>query len=491
MATTSDVVMPGGPERPAGLPDRYRLDARLGSAAGRRVYRAWDDVLCRPVVVELLEPECAEAGPPVAGLHHPGLAALYDVGPCAGGHFLVTQFVDGPSLADRSVRRDLTVPEVLAAGARLADALAYLHAHGVAHGAVTPSAVRFDRAGEVHLLGRVHRPPEEAHGTPAFDGRAAGDVAQLGRLLRRCLPRRGAPWRGRPAPVPALPDGAAALLAGAAADDPADRPTAGDLAAGLARECDRVEPPEPAAPGRRPVAHRRVAVVTVLGVAVAVLVGRPAIGPEAPLAEEPAAPAAARAQPAPGSPSAAVRDVTVSPAPPVVLPVLADAVAGAQAQATRVVRATAAGPARPPAKPAPAPPPAAPAPAAPPPVAPPPAAPPPVEQDHEDQGWEDQGQDDRGSRAGDSWDHDSRANASWEDDSWDGSREEDSWADDSWNHDSWNHDSWNHDPWDDDSGEHDSWDEARGGFRQEFRAEVRDEVRHADPDGRYGADRRS
>ncbi|WP_345378960.1 hypothetical protein [Pseudonocardia yuanmonensis] len=343
MATSGDVVTPAeGPERPAGLPDRYRLDARLGSGEGRRLYRGWDEILCRPVVVELLEPEGPAAGPAVAGLHHPGLAALYDMGPCGDLHYLVTQFVDGPSLADRAARRALSVPAVLAAGTRLAETLAYLHAHGVAHGAVGPSAVRFDRAGEVHLLGRVHRPPEADHGTPAFDGRAAGDVAQLGRLLRGCLPGRGAAWWGRTPPGPALPAGAAALVARATAGDPADRPSAGDLAAGLAREFGTVEGPgaaEQAGPPRaaRPTARRRVALVAALGAAVAVLVGRPAIE-AAVVAETPASPAAATADP--GS-SGVIRDVTVLPAPPVMLPVLAEAAAGAQAQATRVVRAAA------------------------------------------------------------------------------------------------------------------------------------------------------
>ncbi|MEU7819092.1 hypothetical protein AB0B41_42820, partial [Pseudonocardia sp. NPDC049154] len=123
MATTSDVVLPaGGPERPAGLPERYRLDARLGSGRARRLYRAWDDVLCRPVVVELLGP-ATTGGAAVAGLHHPNLAALYDVGTCGDGPFLVTQLVDGPSLADRATRRALSVPALLAAGTRVAEQL--------------------------------------------------------------------------------------------------------------------------------------------------------------------------------------------------------------------------------------------------------------------------------------------------------------------------------------------------------------------------------
>lgn len=333
MATTSDVVLPaGGPERPAGLPERYRLDARLGSGRARRLYRAWDDVLCRPVVVELLGP--ATTGAAVAGLHHPNLAALYDVGTCGDGPFLVTQLVDGPSLADRATRRALSVPALLAAGTRVAEALAYLHAHGVAHGAVEPDAVRFDRGGEAHLLGRVHRPPEAAYGTAAFDARAARDVAQLGRLLHRCLPRRS--W-GRPAP--GLPAGVAALLAATAAADPAARPTAAGLATGLVRECGRVDDPGPARPAR-PAAHRRVAAVAVLGAAVAVVVGRPALGPGGPVAPAPATPAAAAAGAAEPA-SAGIRDATVLPAPPVTVPVLAEAAAGAQAQATRVLRASA------------------------------------------------------------------------------------------------------------------------------------------------------
>ncbi|MCE0762881.1 hypothetical protein LWC35_08135 [Pseudonocardia kujensis] len=350
MATTDDVVRPPRrPERPAGLPDRYRLEARLGHGRGHRRYRGWDDVLCRPVVVEILEP--APAGPAVAGLHHAGLAALYDVGTCVDGPFLVLQFVDGPSLADRATRRTLSVPAVLAAGARLADALAYLHAHGVVHGAVRAGAVRFDRTGDAHLLGRVHRPPEAAFGTPAFAARAAGDVAQLGRLLGHCLARPGAGPRRRTAP--GVPAGVAALLARASAADAVVRPSARELAAGLARESRRIdelrrgdgfgrggEPGrvEEAGPARpRPTAHRRIAVVALLGAAVAVLVGKPTLGPGG-VAEAPAAPAAAAGQ-TPGS-SGGLRNATVLPAPAVMVPVPSAAAAGAQAQAGRVVRAS-------------------------------------------------------------------------------------------------------------------------------------------------------
>lgn len=161
-----------------GVPARYRPLCRLGDCRSR-TFRAYDDVLRRPVAVVLGE------APLPRGLlpYHPNLVTIYDAGPTRSGHFLVSQFVDGPLLSDRGVGSALHVRSVLEVGVQIGEALAHLHGLGLAHGRVRGSAVRFGGAGVPHLLGVRFRSADDGdHGSVAET-----DVASLLRMLRSCV----------------------------------------------------------------------------------------------------------------------------------------------------------------------------------------------------------------------------------------------------------------------------------------------------------------
>jgi len=91
----------------------------------------------------------------LARLDHPGLLAVYDAGDDAGDDadrgFVVTPPVEGPTLAERLEAGALTVAETVDVGVALAGALGCVHRVGLAHRAISPSAVLLDAAGRCYL----------------------------------------------------------------------------------------------------------------------------------------------------------------------------------------------------------------------------------------------------------------------------------------------------------------------------------------------------
>lgn len=248
--------------------ERYRLIEQLGVGGMSVVWRAYDEVLGRPVAVKQL---VAAADPAshrriqaearsAALLSHPHIAAVYDFGHTGGGNpFVVMELVEGESLEDRLVRGGpLPVTEALRIAAQLASALAAVHARGLVHHDVKPANVMLTADGAKlvdfgisavagddtdQLLGTpAYVAPERLRGVPPSP---ATDVYALGVVLHRML--TGAlPWPVTtteemlhahctlpPAPLPAslrLPAGVAAAARRCLAKAPANRPGAADLA---------------------------------------------------------------------------------------------------------------------------------------------------------------------------------------------------------------------------------------------------------------------
>ena len=125
------------------------------------VYRARDTRLDRTVAIKVLPATFAEdpvlrqrlerEARAISALDHPHICSLYDVGAENGVDYLVMQFVTGETLADRLARGSMPAPEVCAAGAQIADALAAAHARGIVHRDLKPGNVMLTRDG-VRLL---------------------------------------------------------------------------------------------------------------------------------------------------------------------------------------------------------------------------------------------------------------------------------------------------------------------------------------------------
>lgn len=136
---------------------RYRILECVGRGGMAQVYRADDTILGRVVALKMLRTELegneASAGrargemTALASLNHPALVTLYDAHLVPGRpEYLVMEYVDGPTLAERIADGPLAPGDVAALTADLAEALHVVHSAGIVHRDIKPSNVLLSRA---------------------------------------------------------------------------------------------------------------------------------------------------------------------------------------------------------------------------------------------------------------------------------------------------------------------------------------------------------
>ncbi|WP_298873853.1 serine/threonine-protein kinase [uncultured Microbacterium sp.] len=148
-----DATAPSVPDLGAVFAGRYRLLQPLGRRGTEgHVFRARDDILARDVVLKVfpLEP-AADSEPPrrlegarvLAALDHPSLVTLYDAQLARDGRgYLVTEFIDGPTLRERlDSEGPLPASSAATLVEDLARGLAAVHAVGIVHHHLTSSHI--------------------------------------------------------------------------------------------------------------------------------------------------------------------------------------------------------------------------------------------------------------------------------------------------------------------------------------------------------------
>jgi serine/threonine-protein kinase len=262
------------------LGGRYRLVERLGVGGMSVVWRAYDEVLGRPVAVKVLATKFAAdaasreriraEAQAAAVLSHPNVTSVYDYGESVNADgsrvpFVVMELVHGPSLSRRLANGPLPWRTALRIGTQVAAALAAAHARGLVHRDIKPANVMLTANGvkvvDFGIAAIAGESPDTntVLGTPAYlaPERIAGgpvepasDVYALGVLLFRAL-TGVLPWRAdtitqmisahqymqprRLPPIDGLPDAIADLCLSCLAKSPADRPTSMYLARALAK----------------------------------------------------------------------------------------------------------------------------------------------------------------------------------------------------------------------------------------------------------------
>jgi eukaryotic-like serine/threonine-protein kinase len=126
---------------------RYRLTGRLGSGGFGTVYAARDERLRRDVAIKVIpraqtdDEHAAREARVAARLNHPNVVALYELGEDEDHVYLVSELVDGRTLAELIAEEALSDRDVARIGAALCEGLAHAHERGVVHRDVKPQNV--------------------------------------------------------------------------------------------------------------------------------------------------------------------------------------------------------------------------------------------------------------------------------------------------------------------------------------------------------------
>jgi eukaryotic-like serine/threonine-protein kinase len=273
--------------------NRFLIERRIGSGGFGTVYEAWDGRLERSVAVKAIESR-GEAGRRVlreaqaaARLNHPGIVTLYEMGEEGGNALLVSELVDGATLAGLCREGALSDRAIGEIGADLCEAIDHAHARGVVHRDIKPQNVLVTEGGEPRaklmdfgiarltdaaaltvpgdLVGTIaYMSPEQAEGRPAGP---EADVYSLALMLYECWSGDNPNRRATPAATaraigacprplrrlrPELPRELSDAIDACLEPRPSRRPTLEELGEAIEDALERLseEPPHSAAPIR-------------------------------------------------------------------------------------------------------------------------------------------------------------------------------------------------------------------------------------------------
>jgi serine/threonine-protein kinase len=269
--------------------NRFLIERRIGSGGFGTVYEAWDGRLERSVAVKAIESapdrgsgRVLREAQAVARLNHPGIVTLYEMGEEDGNALLVTELVDGDTLAKLNREGALSDREIAEIGADLCEALDHAHCRSVVHRDIKPQNVLVTEGGEPRAKlmdfgvarladAAAMTAPGDVVGTLAYmspeqaEGRAAGpeaDVYSLALMLYECWSgehptRRATPAAtaraigGRQRPLrrlrPDLPPELTAAVDACLQTRPDRRPALEELGEAIESSLDRLaeQPPRP------------------------------------------------------------------------------------------------------------------------------------------------------------------------------------------------------------------------------------------------------
>ncbi len=142
--------------------DRYEIISRIGSGGMADVYKAKDHKLSRMVAVKVLKAEFRadttfvskfqKEAQAAAGLSHPNVVNVYDVGEDRGLYYIVMELVEGITLKDYITKKGkLSVKEATSIAIQVSLGLEAAHNEGIVHRDVKPQNIIISTDGKVKL----------------------------------------------------------------------------------------------------------------------------------------------------------------------------------------------------------------------------------------------------------------------------------------------------------------------------------------------------
>jgi len=150
-------------KQPGSQIGQFRVERELGRGGAGIVYLAQDTKLDRKVAIKSLPPELVRnekmrsrlkrEARLLASLNHPNIATIHDIVEQAeSGGYLILEYIDGDTLAERISHKPLDPKEALSIALQIAEAVATAHERGVTHRDLKPGNIKITPEGKVKVL---------------------------------------------------------------------------------------------------------------------------------------------------------------------------------------------------------------------------------------------------------------------------------------------------------------------------------------------------
>lgn len=144
------------------IAERYEILAKVGAGGMADVYKAKDHKLNRFVAVKVLKPEFREdttfirkfksEAQAAAGLTHPNIVNVFDVGDDEGVYYIVMELIEGITLKEYiSKKGRLSIKEATSIAIQVSMGLETAHSHGIVHRDVKPQNIIISTDGKVKV----------------------------------------------------------------------------------------------------------------------------------------------------------------------------------------------------------------------------------------------------------------------------------------------------------------------------------------------------
>jgi serine/threonine protein kinase len=135
----------------------YEIQSPLGAGGMGEVYRAMDTRLDRAVAIKVLpahlssdpdlEQRLEREAKTISSLRHVNICTLYDIGTQGDTDFVVMEYLEGQTLADRLQKGPLPIDQLLKIATEIAQALEKAHQRGIIHRDLKPANIMLTKAG--------------------------------------------------------------------------------------------------------------------------------------------------------------------------------------------------------------------------------------------------------------------------------------------------------------------------------------------------------